>query len=124
MKQIKEEDHEPRMKVEKSMEVSLGDLDDNKKVLVGTWLTNEDRRLLVAFCKNQQDVFAWSHKEMSGIDLNYMCHELNIEKSYLLVKQKPQKFSPEKNKAINYQVDDVQNFVIQVLLLPSPWITL
>ena len=31
MKKIKKEDDEPRMKVEKSMEVSLGDLDDSKK---------------------------------------------------------------------------------------------
>ena len=42
---------------------------------------------------------------MPGIDLTYMCHELNINPTYLVVKQKPQCFSPKKNKAINDEVD-------------------
>ena len=42
---------------------------------------------------------------MPGIDLAYMCHELNINQAYPAVKQKPWRFSPEKSKAINDEVD-------------------
>ena len=55
--------------------------------------------------KNNWDVFAWSHKDMLGIDTTYMCHELNIDLVYPAIKQKPWHFFPEKNKAINDEVD-------------------
>ena len=55
--------------------------------------------------KNNQDVFAWSHKNIPRIDSAYMCHELNIDPTYPAVKQNPQYFSLEMNKAINDEVD-------------------
>ena len=56
------------------------------------------------FLKNNQDIFAWSHKDMPGIDSAYICHELNINPIYPTVKQKPRCFSLEKNKEINDEV--------------------
>ena len=80
MKKIVEEDNEAQTKVEKLMEVTLGDLNGSRKILVGTQLTDKDRRQLGAFLKDNQDVFAWSYKDIPGINLDYMYHELNIKK--------------------------------------------
>ena len=36
------------------------------------------RQALVAFLKMNQDVFAWSHKNMPRIDLSVIVHRLNV----------------------------------------------
>ena len=37
---------------------------------------------LVAFLRENQDVFAWSHEDMPGIDLSVMVHQLNVSPSF------------------------------------------
>ena len=94
MKQIEEENDEPRTKVEELVEEILDEKMIERKVLVGARLKKNKKEKLVEFLKNNQDVFAWSHKDMLGIDSTYMCHELNINPNYPVVKQKPRHFSP------------------------------
>ena len=74
MKQIEEDEDDPQIKVENMVEVQLSDSESGKKVLVRTQLSQKERKMLVKFLRDNQDVFAWSHKDMPGIDLDYMCH--------------------------------------------------
>ena len=46
-----------------------------------------------------QDVFAWSHEDMSGIDPSIMVHKLNVSSSFLPVRQKKRVFAQERDKA-------------------------
>lgn len=64
MKQIDEDNDEPRMKVEELIEVSLNGLEATRKVLIGALLTGEARKELVEFLKRNHDVFSWSYKVM------------------------------------------------------------
>lgn len=43
---------------------------------------------LALFLKNNQDIFSWSHKDMSGINPSVMVHKLNVSSSFLLIRQK------------------------------------
>ena len=55
---------------------------------------------LVQFIKKSKDVFAWSHEDMFGINLNVITHRLNISPSYKLVCQKRRVFALEWDNAI------------------------
>ena len=94
MKQIKEEDDEPSTKEEELVEVIIDKEVIKRNVLVAALLENNEREKLVEFLKNNQYVCAWSYKDMPGIDLAYMCHELKIDLIYPAVKQKSWRFSP------------------------------
>ena len=42
--------------------------EQKRKVLVEALLETDEKEKLVEFLKNNQDVFAWSHKDMPRID--------------------------------------------------------
>ena len=49
---------------------------------VGADLEGKNKKDLVQFLKKNIDVFAWSHEDMSGIDLGVITHRLNICPSF------------------------------------------
>ena len=51
------------------------------------------------------DIFAWSHEDMLGIDPRIMCHRLTIDKGHKPVKQKRRVFNQERYKTIYDEVD-------------------
>ena len=64
MKQIEEEDDELRTNMEELVEVMLDENALERKMLVGSLLEANEKENLVEFLRNNQDVFAWSHKNM------------------------------------------------------------
>jgi hypothetical protein len=59
---------------------------------------------LVAFLIQNEDVFAWSHKDMPGIPQFVIVHKLMVDPSHRLVKQQRRSFAPERNQAIAKEV--------------------
>ena len=55
---------------------------------VGANLEGKTKQVLVQFLKKNIDVFAWSHEDMSGIDLSVITHRLNVYPSSKPVCQK------------------------------------
>ena len=47
---------------------------------------------------------AWSHEDMSGIDLSIIVHRFNVSPSLSLVRKKKQVFAQEQDKAIAEEV--------------------
>ena len=64
----------------------------------------ELRLALIEFLKQHHDCFAWSHKDMTGIDPDIAVHKLQVDPDHPPVKQKRRKFAPERNKVINEEV--------------------
>ena len=50
------------------------------------------------------DVFAWSHKNMPGIDPSVITHCLNVCPSFKLVRQKKRVFAPKRDNVIKDEV--------------------
>ena len=50
------------------------------------------------------DVFAWTYKDMAGVDPAESIHRLGLRQTQSLSK-KPKGFAPKKNKIMNYEVD-------------------
>uniref|UniRef100_A0A2N9G1P7 Uncharacterized protein n=1 Tax=Fagus sylvatica TaxID=28930 RepID=A0A2N9G1P7_FAGSY len=55
--------------------------------------------------KIDEDVFAWTHEDMPGIDPSVICHRLNIDPSIRPIKQKRRVFAPDRNQAISDEVE-------------------
>ena len=51
------------------------------------------------------EVFAWKHEDLGGIDPAVIIYWLNVSPSFKPVKQKRRSFAPERQKAINEEVD-------------------
>lgn len=63
------------------------DANDNSKVVkIGGSLDRIIQEALIAFFKNDKNVFAWTHKDMSRISPYHIMHSLNINPECLPVK--------------------------------------
>ncbi|WZZ03192.1 hypothetical protein YC2023_089113 [Brassica napus] len=74
-------------------------------VEIGANLREPLRTELVTCLKKNLNTFAWAVEDMPGIDINITCHELNIDPTFKLVKQKRRKLGPECAFAVNDEVE-------------------
>ena len=95
---VKEEPKESSQELE---EVNLVDGDTKKVTKVRTRLSTVLKGRIVEFLKQNLDVFAWTHKDMSGIDNEVIEHKLNVDPTKKPVQQKRQVFAP-KTKQSSY----------------------
>jgi hypothetical protein len=89
--------------VEDLEEFEVGDLE--KKVWVGSQLPQQMKEELVAFLRQNSDVFSWSHEDMTGIDPSFIVHTLNVDPNYRPVKQRRRTFAAEWNQAVAEEVE-------------------
>ena len=68
--------------VEKLEEVFLNDSNHKRTTKIGTLASPTIRQELPAFLRSNRDVFAWTHKDMLGIDPSVIVHRLNVSPSF------------------------------------------
>ena len=85
-------------------DISLDEDDPGKSTRIGADLEGKIKKDLIHFLRENIDVFAWSHEDMSGIDPSVITHRMNIYPSSKPVRQKKMVFAPEKNNAIKEEV--------------------
>jgi len=90
--------------VEGLEEVLLDDSRPERTTRIGTLASEPVRQALTMFLRKNQDVFAWSHEDMPGIDPSIIVHKLNVSPSFSLVQQKKRAFAQERDKAIAEEV--------------------
>ena len=84
--------------------VSLDD-DPEHLAYIGSKLAEDLKSLLTHFLRQNKDVFVWKQAHMGGIDPTVITHRLNVSPSFKPIKQKRRSFAPERQKAINEEVD-------------------
>ncbi|RDY01550.1 hypothetical protein CR513_15106, partial [Mucuna pruriens] len=70
-----------------------------KTTKIGTAMNPKEVDLLVTFLKANHDVFAWSAKDMPGVDPEFICHRLSIEQGVRPIAHKKRKQGEEKRRA-------------------------
>ena len=82
-------------------------LDDQPEHLIymGSKLAKDIRNRLIHFLKQNIELFTWKQEDMRGIDPAIITHKMNISLSFKPVKQKRRSFAPERQKAINEEVN-------------------
>ena len=71
---------------------------------IGTSMKEKTKQDLVQFLRENIDVFAWSHKDMPGIDPSVITNRLNVYPSSKPIRQKKRVFAPERDNAIKEEV--------------------
>ena len=74
------EDHQQTIAepVEELEEVILDESRPGRTTRMGTLASSMVRQDLASFLRMNQDVFAWSHEDMPGIDPSIIVHKLNV----------------------------------------------
>ncbi|KAA0055545.1 uncharacterized protein E6C27_scaffold222G00180 [Cucumis melo var. makuwa] len=75
--------------IDELKEVNLGTIEEPRPTFISIQLSDDDENEYVNLLKGYKNVFAWSYKEMSGIDPKVVVHRLAIKpehriKKYLL----------------------------------------
>jgi hypothetical protein len=88
--------------------VYLDDMPD-RAVTIGAHLNLEEEKELTQFLNRNKDVFAWSAKDLQGIDRDIIEHALETDERISPKKQKLRKMSEEKVKAVEAEVQRLQD---------------
>ena len=94
--------------VKRLEEIPLNSSKLDRTMRIGTLASLTVRLALVAFLKENQDVFALSYEDMLGIYPSVMVHRLNVSPSFPPVWLKKRVFAQERNQAIAEEVDKLQ----------------
>jgi SOS response regulatory protein OraA/RecX len=82
-------------------------------------LSPEEENELIQFLNKNKDVFAWSAKDLQGVDKDIIEHTLETDEKITPKKQKLKKMSEEKVKAVEAEVQRLQDAkVIREVLYP------
>ena len=65
--------------VEELESIKLDDQHLELVIQIGSQLPGCLRDQLISFLREHNDVFAWSHEDMPGIDLSIIVHRLNVD---------------------------------------------
>ena len=91
--------------VEEGEEVAVDSSQPECKMKIGSNLSAEDKEELVSVLRNNHDVFAWAHSDMTGIDPHIICNALNVDPSYPPYQQKRRVFDQAQKEALEAEVD-------------------
>jgi hypothetical protein len=81
----------------------------DRAVTIGAHLNPEEEEKLIQFLNKNKDVFAWSAKDLQGLDRDIIEHTLETDEKVMPKKQKLQKMSEEKVKVVEAEVQRLQN---------------
>ena len=84
--------------------ISLDEKNPESSTEVGADLEERIKKDLICFLRKSIDIFAWSHKDMPGIDPGVITHRLNMYPSSKPVRQKKGVFALERDNAIKEEV--------------------
>ncbi|XP_074378044.1 uncharacterized protein LOC141719566 [Apium graveolens] len=86
-------------------EVQVDESNSSKKVKVGSGLEEPFKERLVSLLREYRDLFTWSPRDMPGLHESIAMHSLDVNPNRKPVKQKRRNFAPERQKAIDEEVE-------------------
>ena len=94
-------------KCEKPEEIVI-DGDSEKFFQVRAQLPHREKERLIAFLKENVDVFAWNAYEAPRVDLEFIFHHLNVNTAILLRKQPHRRLSKKHSDAVKEEVNKLK----------------
>jgi hypothetical protein len=84
--------------------VLLDEMVWDQAVIIGSDLASSEEAELIQFLQKNRDVFAWSAKDLIGVDRNVIQHKLNIDAAIKPRRQKLRKMSDDKEVSVKFEV--------------------
>jgi len=94
-------------KCEKLEEI-VTDGEPEKFFRIGAQLPPREKEELIAFLRENVDVFAWNAYETPGVDPNFICHHLNVNPTVLPRKQPYRRSSKKHSDAVKEEVNKLK----------------
>jgi hypothetical protein len=92
----------------------------DQTVVIGSDLSPDEEGSLVQFLQKNKDVFAWSSRDLIGVDRSFIEHCLNIDRSVKPRRQKLRKMSDDKVVAVKSEVQRLLDAtVIREVMYPK-----
>lgn len=67
-----------------------------------------EKEELLVFLRDNLDVFAWSAYEVPRVDLNFICHHLNVNPAIVPKRQPPRRSSKEHVEVVKEEVNKLK----------------
>ncbi|XP_039688680.1 uncharacterized protein [Medicago truncatula] len=84
--------------------INLGTEEDKKEIKIGTSLEASVKNRIIELLREYDDIFAWSYKDMPGLDPNVVEHRLPLKPECPPVKQKLRRSHPDMALKIKEEV--------------------
>ncbi|KAL0451749.1 UNVERIFIED_CONTAM: Transposon Tf2-12 polyprotein [Sesamum latifolium] len=94
-----------KVTIDELREVNLGNTEDPRPIYTSASLTQEEEEAYIMLLHEFKNVFAWSYKEMPGLDPKVAVHHLSVKKGARPVKQGQRRFRPELIPLIETEVN-------------------
>ncbi|GKA27800.1 reverse transcriptase domain-containing protein [Tanacetum coccineum] len=91
--------------LEEKIKVAIHPEYPEQTIAIGSTLTEKGRKELCALLKQNLDIFAWKTADMTGVPLHMAEHRLKIREECPPARQKKRGQAPERNKAIQEEVE-------------------
>ncbi|XP_012839468.1 PREDICTED: uncharacterized protein LOC105959853 [Erythranthe guttata] len=91
--------------IDELKEINLGDAENPRPIYISALLAVNEEETYIELLHEFKDVFAWSYKEMPGLDPKVAIHHLSVKKGARPVKQGQRRFRPELVPAIEAEVN-------------------
>ncbi|GJV03617.1 hypothetical protein Tco_1337186 [Tanacetum coccineum] len=91
--------------VEERIKVAIHPEYPEQTIVIGSTLTKEGRKALCDLLRHSLDVFSWKPADMIGVPRHIAEHRLNVREGCSPVRQNKRSQTPERNKAIQEEVE-------------------
>ena len=97
------------------------DTDPDKFFQVVAQLLAHEKHALIEFLRDNVDVFTWDACKAPGINLDFICHHLNINPAITPRKQPPRRSSKDHYEAVKEEVTKLKRTEAIQSGWPTPW---
>ena len=84
--------------------INLGTEGDPKEIKLGAMLEQSVKDRLIKLLQEYIDIFAWSYRDMPGLDTDIVVHRLPLKEGCSLVRQKLRRTHPDMSRKIREEV--------------------
>ena len=91
--------------VDELLELNLGEPENPQPTFISALLNSREREAYQKLLLDYKDYFAWSYKEMPGLDPSVAEHELSIYSDFKPVKQTQRRMRPELEMQVVAELD-------------------
>jgi len=119
---VEQEAREIKPHQEEVETINLGDEGEEKAVKIGGDLSSEMRQQLYNLLKEFKDIFAWSYKDMPGLDSEIVQHRLPLKPECHPIKQRLRRMKPEVSLKIKEEVEKQFNVGFLVVAQYPQWV--
>ncbi|GKD66768.1 reverse transcriptase domain-containing protein, partial [Tanacetum coccineum] len=92
-------------------------------IAIGSTLTEKERKELCALLRQNLDVFAWNPANMTGVPRHIAEYRLNVQEGCLPIRQKKRGQAPERNRAIQEEVEKLVDAEIMKEVHYHSWLS-